>query len=136
MIPRGAEQLIAMRLEGWRPSKDVWITYGDFREPGRSVERTKPVVFTDWSKWDVSSDSPELLIRPEDSIERIDLRCVAGLGVVLFFVEWSEKVARLEERLREYAAEITVMSPSFDDDIGWWWRRGIGQTDIDGKEAA
>lgn len=135
MTPRGSQHLIAMRLAGETP-RNVWLTYGDFREPGRNGDRSKPVVFTDWAKWDISSDSPNLLIRPEDSIERIDLRCIAGLSIVFYFREWNEKVARIQERLKEYAQEITVMSPSFDSDLGWWWRRGIGQTDIDGKEAA
>lgn len=134
MIPRGAEHLIAMRLAGEAP-RNVWLTYGDFREPGRRGERNKPAVFTDWHRWDVSCSSPDLLIRPEDNIECIDLRCIAGLSVVFFFTEWNERVSRLQDRMQEYAQDITVMSPCFDSDLGWWWRRGIGQTDIDGKVA-
>lgn len=127
MIPRGAEQLIAMRLEGWRPKKDVWLTYGDFREPGRSIDRPKPIVFTDWRKWDVSQSSPDLLIRPEDNIERIDLRCVAGLSTVFFFLELDRYAARLYERLQGYSPEITVLSPYFGDDLGWIWTREAGE---------
>lgn len=130
MIPRGAEHLINLRMEGWKPSKDVWLTYGDFREPGRKGDRSRPIVFTDWRKWELSSTSPQLLIRPEDNIERIDLRCIAGLRIVFVFDQWCDKVSRLNDRLQEYAKEIIVMSPCFDEDIGWIWHKRYGQIEM------
>jgi hypothetical protein len=117
MTPRGAAQLIAMRMDGRRPAGDVWVNFGDFREP-------------DWWRFTETSHHPEILIRPEDPIERIDLRCIVGLSVVFFFAEWGDTVARLYERLQDFAAEICVMSPCFESDIGWWWTRKSGQIDF------
>jgi hypothetical protein len=117
MNPRGSAPLLAMRQAGQRPAAPVWITYGDFRDP-------------DWWRWTHSADKPELLVRPEDPIERLDLRCVVGLNVVLFFPDWSAAVSRLYERLQEYAREIAVMSPGFEADIGWRWTKAAGQHDF------
>jgi hypothetical protein len=129
MIPRGGHQLIAKRLENWGPKGDVWVNYGDFREPG-SPHNGTPLAITDWAKWAETCQHPELLIRPEDPIERLDLRCIAGLGIVLFFAQWDAKVAKLYERLQDYAAEIVVESPCFDLDAGWFWVRNIGQIEM------
>lgn len=117
MIPRGAAPLIAMRLAGQCPAGEVWITVGDGREP-------------DWWKWSNTLAMPELLIRPEEQIERLDLRCVHGLSVVLFCGEWFDRAARVHDLLIEYAAEIAVMSPSFELDIGWRWIKGIGRVEF------
>lgn len=120
MIPRGAAPLIAMRKAGNRPAGFVFVSFGDFREP-------------DWWRWADTCEKPELLIRPEDPIERLDLRCVVGLDLILFFSEWSEAVGKLYERLTEYAQEIAVESPAFDTDIGWWWVRGVGRIGFDDR---
>ncbi len=117
MIPRGAAELIEMRKAGHRPAGFVFVSYGDFIDP-------------DWWRHANTCHQPELLIRPEDPIERIDLRCLIGLDLILFFAEWSDPVSRLYERLTEYAAEIAVESPAFDSDIGWWWVRGIGRIEF------
>ena len=129
MIPRGGHQLIAKRIEGWTPKFAVWVNYGDFREPGNR-DFDKPMAITDWAKWQETCQHPELLIRPEDPIERLDLRCIIGLTVILFFAKWDEKVSRLYDRMQEYAEEIVVESPCFDLDAGWFWVRGIGQLDM------
>lgn len=117
MTPRGALPLIAMRMEGQRPSAPIWINVGDFQEP-------------DWHRWNDTCHSPELVIRPEDAIDRIDLRCLTGLSVFLFFSEWTDQVGSLLERLKDFADEITVMSPAFEDEIGWFWFKGYGQIDF------
>ncbi len=117
MTPRGAAALIEMRLAGHRPAGEVWICAGDFLEP-------------DWWRWSNTCDTPELLVRPEDPIDRLDLRCLLDLCVILFFAEWDERIARLYERLQEYTAEIAVMSPAFELDIGWRWIKGIGRIEI------
>lgn len=117
MTPRGAAPLIDMRLAGQRPSRDVWVTYGDFREP-------------DWHRWAETCGAPEILVRPGDPIDRLDFRCLVELRVVLFFGDWNERVGQLYERLQEYALEIVVMSPCFDSDIGWWWLKRYGQVEF------
>lgn len=116
MLPRGAEPLIAMRKSGVKPSL-TWVSYGDFIEP-------------DWWRWSNTAKSPELLIRPEDQVERVDLRCIVGLSIIFFFSDWNSKAARLFDRLCEYAAEVVVMSPDFEDDIGWRWIKGIGRFEL------
>ena len=121
MIPRGAEPLIVLRKSGQRPSGLIWLEVGDFPDP-------------DWWKWANTADRPQILIRPEDPIERLDLRCFLGLDVILFAEEWTDQVARLYERLQEYAQEIAVLSPAFEIDIGWWWIRGVGRIEFDDRQ--
>jgi hypothetical protein len=104
-------------MEGWTPKSDVWVNYGDFLEP-------------DWHKWAETCQKPELLVRFVDPIERLDIRCIIGLSVVLFFVQWDARVSRLYDRVQEYAEEIVVMSPCFESDIGWFWVRGIGHIEF------
>lgn len=118
MTPRGAAPLIAMRMAGQRPAVDVWVSVGDFSEP-------------DWWRWAETAGQPEILVHPEDPIERLDLRCLVGLRLVLFFSAWDDRVARLYDRLQDYADEITVMSPAFDTDIGWYWLKGRGRIEIE-----
>ncbi len=121
MIPRGAAPLIAMRKAGQRPVGYVFVNYGDLREP-------------DWWRWANTCNEPELLIRPEDPIERLDLRCVVDLKLILFFTEYCAPAVRLYERLTEYAQEIAVESPAFESDIGWWWVRGVGRIAFDDRK--
>ncbi|MCX7161490.1 MAG: hypothetical protein NT083_00320 [Rhodocyclales bacterium] len=109
--------MIAMRKAGQRPAGFVFVSYGDFREP-------------DWWRWANTCNQPELLICPEDPIERLDLRCAVDLSLILFFYEWSEPAGRLFDRLTEYAQEIAVESPDFGTDIGWWWTRETGRIEF------
>jgi hypothetical protein len=104
-------------MSGKRLSADVWVNVGDFREP-------------DWHRWTETEHQPELLVRPEDPIDRLDLRCLLGLRVTLFFAAWDARVAALYERLQEYADEIAVLSPCFELDCGWYWVRGFGRIEI------
>lgn len=118
MTPYGAAPLIALRTQGKRPVNAVWINYGD--EPAQ-----------DWWKWAETCGMPVLTIRTTDPIDRLDLRCLIGLAVVLHFADWTERVARLLERVQEMSPEIAVISPSFEDDVGFWLIRGEGQFPID-----
>lgn len=117
MTPRGAAPLIAMRLAGQCPAGEVWITVGEGREP-------------DWWKWSNTLSMPELLIRPDDPIDLLDLRCVHGLNVIMFSEAWDERAARVHDRLIEYAEEVCVMSPAFELDIGWRWIREYGRIEF------
>jgi hypothetical protein len=120
MNPRGAAPLVAMRESGTRPAGFVFVSYGDLPDP-------------DWWRWANTLGHPQILVRPTDPIERLDLRCLVGLNVILDFAEWSPGVARLYERLTEYAQEIAVESPAFEADIGWWWVRGVGRIGFDDR---
>jgi len=119
MTPFGAEPLIKLRQNGKRPVGRVWINYGD------------DCVALEWRRWCDTQFQPTLTIRTTDPIERLDFRCLVGLDVTFHFAEWDARVARLLERLKEYAPEIAVISPCFEDDLGFWWIRGQGQFPID-----
>ena len=116
-IPRGGQPLIAMRKQGIVPAGEVWVVVGNGREP-------------DWWRWSNTYDTPELLVRPGDSVERLDLRCLVGLKVILFAADWNDRVARLYERMLEYVQEVLVNSPAFEQDIGWRWIKGIGKVEF------
>ncbi len=116
MTPRGARALIEMRKKGQRPVGVVWIEYGNGPDP-------------DWWMWSNTEGQPEILVKPEDSIELLDLRCFVDLEVILFCVEWCDRVGRLYERLQDFAKEITVMSVSFGEDIGWHFIKPYGRID-------
>ena len=117
MTPRGASALIAMRKSGTVPAGEVWITIGDGQEP-------------DWWQWSNTYQTPQILVRPADPVERLDLRCIVGLKTLFFFASWDDRVARIYERLQEYAEEIAVMSPAFDTDIGWRWIKRYGRVEF------
>ncbi len=117
MIPRGAAPLIGMRLAGQRPACSVFVCFGDLPEP-------------DWWRYSNTIDRPELLVLPSDPIERLDLRCLLELDVILIAAEWSEHLSRLYERLQDYAEEITVMAAAFGDDIGWHWLKQCGRIEF------
>jgi len=106
-----------MRLAGQCPAGEVWITVGEGREP-------------DWSKWSNTAGQPEILIRPEDPLERLDLRCVMGLNVILFTDAWDDRSARVHDMLTEFCNEIAVMSPDFELNIGWRWIKDIGRVEF------
>jgi hypothetical protein len=117
MTPRGAAPLIEMRMAGMRPAGPVWVNLGDFREP-------------DWWRWSNTADHPEIVVRPDDPLDRLDFRCIFGLDVTLFISDYSERAALLFEKLKDYANEICVLSPDFGDDIGFWWLKQYGQIDF------
>lgn len=118
MTPRGAAPLIAMRLGGQVPTSDVWVSYGNLPDP-------------DWWKWANTCNQPEILVRPEDPIDRLDLRCLVGLRVTLFLATYDDTAAKLFKRLQEYASEIVCQSPDFAEDIGFWWLPRYGVIDFD-----
>lgn len=120
MTPRGAAPLVAMRQAGYRPSGDVWVRHGEFPDP-------------DWWRWANTRNSPEVIVRPADPVDRLDLRCLVGLRVTLFASEWSARVGKLFELLTEYADEVVVMSPAFEGDIGWFWLRDHGRVEFDDR---
>lgn len=117
MIPRGADALIKLRLSGKRPENDIFILVGEGREP-------------DWWKYSNTIEQPELLILPTDPLERLDLRCVHGLRVIMVCLVWDDREARVLDMLTEHANEVAVMSPAFDTDIGWRWIRGYGRVEF------
>lgn len=117
MLPRGAVPLINMRHAGYKPTGSVWVNFGNFREP-------------DWHLWQHSRFRPDLVVLPVDPVERLDFRCLVGLHVVLFLAAYNDAAALLFKRLQRYAASIDVVSPEFEEDIGWHWTRETGLRDF------
>lgn len=118
MTPRGGAPLIEMRMAGMRPAGPVWINMGDFPDP-------------DWWRYSNTASHPEIVVRPDDPLDRLDFRCIFGLEVTLFFQHYGDRAIMLYEKLIDYAAEILVTSPDFGEDIGWWWLKKYGQVDFD-----
>lgn len=118
VIPRGAQPLINLRQQGKRPAKDVWIEFGDYPNP-------------DWHRWAETQFSPSLVVLPTDPIDRLDLRCIVGLRVILCLDTWTEKSSLLYERVIELAAEVAVLCPDFGEDIGWWHVPKYGRIEWD-----
>ncbi len=114
-IPFGAAPLIKLREQGRKPVGSVWVNYGD------------DYVELEWWRFVETQAQATITVRTTDPIDRLDLRCLVGLNVTLHFAQWDSRVARLLERLKEYSAEIAVLSPAFEDDLGFWWIRGRGQ---------
>ena len=108
MLPLGAEPLIAMRKLGHVPEGSVMVIYGNHRSP-------------DWHRWPDTLHSPELVVRFSDPIDRLDLRCLVKLPVLLILDRYDAKAGELFNRLQDYAAEISMLSPDFESDLGSWW---------------
>lgn len=117
MLPLGAAPLIAMRKAGEAPA-GVWVNYGNFRQP-------------DWHRWANTMHSPELVVGFDDPVERLDFRCLFKLPVTLYFARYDDKAALLFHRLQDYAAEIVMLSPDFEGDLGMWWLPKYGVIDFD-----
>jgi len=120
MLPRGAEPLIAMRKAGNAPTGSVMVSYGDFPDPV-------------WHRYSNTMRSPELVVRFTDPVERLDFRCTLKLDVILFASRYDDKVAALFARLKEYAAEISWLSPDFGNDLGMWWLPKYGDLAFDDR---
>lgn len=118
MLPRGAAPLIALRKAGEVPDGPVWVRYGDHRDP-------------DWHRWANTMHAPELVVRPADPVDRLDLRCVVKLTVTLLASRYDDGAALLFHRLQDYAAEIVFLSPDFETDLGYWWLPKYGVIDFD-----
>ena len=118
MLPRGSSPLIAMRKDGNAPEGSVMIDYGDFPDP-------------DWHRWANTMHSPRLVVRPDEPVDRLDFRCLVKLPVLLYVAHYDEKAALLFVRLQDYASEIAMLSPDFDDDIGSWWLPRYGVKTFD-----
>ncbi len=69
---RGHESIIAMRLRGRRPAL-VWM------------HDDPECADLDWPLWRESLPYPNVLLSPEDSPARVDLRFVVGLPVMVSF---------------------------------------------------
>lgn len=117
MVPRGAEELIKMRLSGSRPVLPITILVGEYKDPS-------------WWRYTNTAGLVEILVRPEDNIERLDFRCLTSLSTIMILFEYGKRDIRLYERIQKYADEILVLCPEFDVDLGWRWIKKYGRLEI------
>lgn len=102
--------LAAMRLAGKRPAGHVWLWLGDYA-PSR------------WERW--ADSTVEISIPPAAAIERIDLRPLVGLRVIVVAPTYNPHLLRLLARLKEYAIAIECFVINWmPDDLGIRWERG------------
>jgi len=124
MTPHGAAKLIEMRVAGKCPSVPVWVNVGPFKLPA-------------WMNDSDTAEKPEIVILPNDPIERLDFRPLLNLRLILFFNTFDARADAIYQRLTEYAQSISVLCPDFGEDIGWFWIKGRGRVEFyDVKETA
>lgn len=102
--------LEAMRLSGKRPAGATWLWLGDYAP-------------TRWDRW--ADSSVEIAIPRAAAIERIDLRPLVGLRVIVVADTYSRPLLRFLARLKEYAAAVEVFILDWmPNDLGMRWERG------------
>lgn len=110
MMPPDMKPLQAMRLAGKRPAGVTWMWLGDYSP-------------TRWDRWHDSS--VEIAIPRTAAIERLDLRPLVGLRVIVVADAYDRALLRFLTRLKEYAAAVECfITDWFPDDLGMRWERG------------
>lgn len=74
--------------------------------------------------------SKQIALSESINIERLDIRCLVGLAVFIHAERYSDKLARLYERVKEHAAFIMVAITDFGDELGWKWHRLHGEMPV------
>lgn len=107
------QTLLAVRMRGARPASgfvDVW--FGD-------------AWLAEKYDWLVSGrNSADVVIRSGENVDLIDLRCFVSLGVTLWIDKWSDKAARLVDRLKTVAPwflQVLIGDGSERQLIGFAW---------------
>lgn len=102
--------LAAMRLAGKRPAGEVWLWLGDYA-PSR------------WERW--ADSTVEISIPPAAAIERLDLRPLVGLRVIVVAPTYNRPLLRFLSRLKGYAIAIECFVLDWmPADLGMRWERG------------
>lgn len=110
MTPPDMKPLQAMRLTGKRPAGPVWLWLGDYCP-------------TRWERW--ADSTVEISIPLAAAIERIDLRPLVGLRVIVVADAYGRPLLRFLERLKGYAVAIECFVLDWlPDDLGMCWERG------------
>lgn len=111
MLLPAMKPLADMRLNGVVPAIPVWIFFGDCWEVPR---------------WDrMGTSAPEICIETGSPVARLDLRPVVGLKVCVMAEAWSEPLAKLLDRLKQYACAVELFVTSWiPETIGVRWDRG------------
>lgn len=76
------------------------------------------------------NDKPEVSIDSAMPIRLVDARTLVGLAVAIHANEYSDRLVRLVERVKEHAAFVLVAVASFGDELGWKWSRLHGDMEL------
>ena len=110
MLVPDMKPLEAMRLAGRRPAGHVWLWLGDYA-PSR------------WERW--ADSTVEISIPPAAAVERLDLRPLVGLRVIVVADTYSRPLLRFLARLKEYAVAVECFVLDWmPADLGMRWERG------------
>lgn len=71
--------------------------------------------------------SKEIALSESVNVERLDLRCLVGLSVFIHSEQYTDKLVRLYQRVKEHAAFVMVAITNFGDELGWKWHRLHGE---------
>lgn len=71
--------------------------------------------------------SNQIALSESVNVERLDLRCLVGLSVFIHAEQYTDKLARLYQRVKEHAAFVMVAITDFGDELGWKWHRLHGE---------
>ena len=106
----GLSHLVTMRRGGMTP-KNVWLSIGGNYRP--------PI------------DNTQIELVAYGSVIRDDFRAFKGLDVTFYAGEWSEIAEESLAKLKEYAAEITILCADYGADIGYFWTMELGNIELD-----
>ena len=110
MQPPDMKPLEAMRLAGKRPAGAVWLWLGDYAP-------------TRWQRW--ADSTVEIAIPRAAAIERIDLRPLVGLRVIVVADTYNRPLLRFLARLKGYAVAVECFVLDWmPADLGMRWERG------------
>ena len=110
MLVPDMKPLAAMRLAGKRPAGAAWLWLGDYA-PSR------------WHRW--ADSTVEISIPPTAAIERLDLRPLVGLRVIVVADTYNRPLLRFLARLKGYAVAVECFILDWmPADLGMRWERG------------
>ena len=102
--------LEAMRLAGKRPAGAAWLWLGDYAP-------------TRWERW--HDTTVEIAIPRTAAIERLDLRPLVGLRVIVVADTYGRPLLRFLARLKGYAIAVECFILDWmPNDLGMRWERG------------
>ncbi len=111
MLLQALKPLADMRLTGERPAGSVWLYLGDEWEPVK------------WWAW--RGGMIEVAVPADAPMERLDLRPLVGLRVIVLATTYSRPLLRLLNRLKDYALSVDCFVLDWlPDNLGMRWERG------------
>lgn len=110
--PKGLEMLVEIRRARKLPNdRSVSINVGDqWKDP-------------DWIRVLSLGAWPEGVIRTEDRVKDLDLRCLSGLHVFIHCQTFTQQVAELYEAVQRFASYVALVVLDWADPISEEWRK-------------